>query len=74
MVDDIEVDVVQIVVAAVVIVATLAFDLRGAIGFSSFSVLIYYAITNASAWTLGKRLVPAVGLAGCVVLAVSLPL
>ena len=31
-----DVDVVQIAVAAVVIVATLAFDLRGAIGFSSF--------------------------------------
>ena len=27
-------------------------DLRGAIGFSSFCVLAYYAIANASAWTL----------------------
>ena len=27
-------------------------DLRGAIGFSSFAVLTYYAIANASAWTL----------------------
>jgi APA family basic amino acid/polyamine antiporter len=27
-------------------------DVRGAIGFSSFAVLLYYAIANASAWTL----------------------
>ena len=27
-------------------------DLRGAIGFSSFAVLTYYAIANAAAWTL----------------------
>jgi len=64
-----------------VVVATLAasLDLRGAIGFSSFAVLVYYAITNASAWTLGPaeggpaRLVPGLGLAGCLVLAFALP-
>jgi len=33
------------------------------------AVLLYYAIANASAWTLGRRLIPAAGLAGCVVLA-----
>ena len=55
------------VVAAVV-------DVRGAIGFSSFAVLLYYAIANASAWTLGARVIPAVGLAGCLLLAFSLPL
>jgi APA family basic amino acid/polyamine antiporter len=44
------------------------------IGFSSFAVLVYYAIANASAWTLGRRrVVPAIGLAGCLVLAVALP-
>ncbi|OKH77283.1 APC family permease [Mycolicibacterium mageritense] len=59
-----------------VVVATLAAfaDLRGAIGFSSFAVLLYYAIANASAWTLGHRLIPAVGLVGCLVLAFTLPL
>lgn len=59
-----------------VVVATLAAfaDLRGAIGFSSFAVLLYYAIANASAWTLGNRLIPAVGLVGCLVLAFTLPL
>lgn len=61
---------IGVVVAALVLVT----DLRGAIGFSSFAVLTYYAIANASAWTLRKRrVVPAVGLAGCVVLAFSLP-
>lgn len=54
-------------------------DVRGAIGFSSFAVLAYYAIANASALTLGSdegappRLVPWVGLVGCLALAFSLP-
>jgi APA family basic amino acid/polyamine antiporter len=62
-----------------VVVAALAatVDVRGAIGFSSFGVLAYYAVANASAWTLDSapvtRMVPAVGLFGCVVLAFSLP-
>jgi APA family basic amino acid/polyamine antiporter len=58
------------VVAAVAAVV----DVRGAIGFSSFAVLLYYAIANASAWTLGRRLIPATGLVGCLLLAVLLPL
>ena len=55
-------------------------DVRGAIGFSSFGVLVYYAVANASAATLtpdeGRpaRVIPAVGLAGCLVLAFALPL
>jgi len=49
-------------------------DLRHAIGFSSFCVLAYYAIANASAWTLGGRIVPALGVVGCVVVALALPL
>jgi APA family basic amino acid/polyamine antiporter len=64
---------VGIVVTAVVLVA----DVRGAIGFSSVAVLSYYAIANASALTLGRdrgtRLVPVLGLTGCLVVAVSLP-
>jgi APA family basic amino acid/polyamine antiporter len=62
-------------VAAVVVVA----DLRGAIGFSSFAVLVYYAIANASAWTLPPELrrwprpVAAGGVAGCLALAFTLP-
>ena len=57
------------------VVAALAatVDLRGAIGFSSFGVLLYYAIANASAFTLGRRLLPVLGFAGCLLLAGSLP-
>jgi len=55
-------------------------DLRGMIGFSSFGVLLYYAIANASAWTQGgqarrwPRAFQVVGLAGCLALVVTLPL
>ena len=49
-------------------------DVRGAIGFSSFAVLLYYAIANAAAWTLGRKIVPGIGLVGCLVLALLLPL
>ena len=60
---------VGVVVAAVAAVV----DVREAIGFSSFAVLLYYAIANASAWTLGLRVSPAIGLAGCLLLAFLLP-
>jgi len=54
-------------------------DIRSAIGFSSFAVLVYYAITNAAAWTLSPeerrwpRALAAIGLVGCVTLAITLP-
>lgn len=64
----------ELVVGAVVAVLATTADLRGVIGFSSFAVLVYYAIANVSAWTLGAgRLLPVGGLLGCVVLAVALP-
>ncbi|TYR64955.1 APC family permease [Streptomyces parvus] len=69
----------ELAVGAVVAVVAATADVRGAIGFSSFGVLVYYAIANASAWTLtpgeGRpaRVIPAVGLAGCIVLAFALP-
>ncbi|MFE9483687.1 APC family permease [Streptomyces spororaveus] len=69
----------ELVVGAVVAVLAATADVRGAIGFSSFGVLAYYAIANASAWTLAPdegrpaRIVPVVGLAGCLVLAFALP-
>ena len=60
--------------AVVVVVASLA-DIRNAIGFSSFCVLFYYAVANASALTLRRKLlVPAAGVVGCLVLALTLPL
>lgn len=63
----------EIVVGAVVATVAAVVDVRAAIGFSSFAVLLYYAIANASAWTLGRRLVPGIGLVGCLVLAFALP-
>jgi basic amino acid/polyamine antiporter, APA family len=63
---------------AVAVVAAVA-DVRAAIGFSAFTVLVYYAVANASAWTLPgrngrrRRLVPTVGLGGCLLLAFALP-
>jgi APA family basic amino acid/polyamine antiporter len=64
----------ELMVGVVVAVLAAVVDIRGAIGFSSFAVLLYYAIANASAWTLGHRLIPGVGLAGCLTLAILLPL
>ena len=69
----------EVAVGVIVIVVLLFADLRGAIGFSSFAILGYYAIANASAWTLpsgharGARVVPVLGMLGCVVLAFVLP-
>ena len=66
---------VGVLVAAIVLVA----DVRQAIGFSSFAVLVYYLIANAAALRLGRRhrrlpaWVPVLGGIGCVVVAVSLP-
>lgn len=63
----------EVFVGAVAAVLAAVADLRGAIGFSSFAVLLYYAIANAAAWTLGARIVPVAGLVGCLVLAFTLP-
>ncbi|MFI6088006.1 APC family permease [Streptomyces sp. NPDC051218] len=70
----------QLAVGAAVLGLVAFADLRGAIGFSSFGVLAYYAVANASAWTLtpgeGRppRAIPVLGLTGCLLLAFSLPL
>jgi APA family basic amino acid/polyamine antiporter len=74
----------ELAVGAAVAILAATVDVRGAIGFSSFGVLAYYAVANASAWTLpstarggGKaraRVVPAIGLVGCLGLAFALPL
>lgn len=63
----------EVAVGVVVAIAAAVVDVRQAIGFSSFAVLLYYAIANASAWTLGARIIPAIGLAGCLLLAFTLP-
>lgn len=69
----------ELVIGVLVAVLAASTDLRDAIGFSSFAVLIYYAIANASALTLGRdegrppRVVPVIGLLGCVMLAFAMP-
>jgi basic amino acid/polyamine antiporter, APA family len=66
--------------AILLIVLVLFVDVRGAIGFSSFAVLVYYGIANISAWTQPPeqrrwpKVLQAVGLVGCAVLALTLPL
>jgi APA family basic amino acid/polyamine antiporter len=70
----------ELAVAGLVVTLVLVVDLRGAIGFSSFAVLVYYAVTNASALTLRPpqrrypQAVAGAGLVGCVLMAVTLPL
>ncbi|MFI6261182.1 APC family permease [Micromonospora sp. NPDC051006] len=72
----------ELAVAAVVVLVVALGDVRAAIGFSSCTVLVYYAITNAAALTLGRdpaRKLPVqalagLGLVGCLLLAVNLPL
>lgn len=64
----------EIAVGVVVAVLAAVADVRDAIGFSSFAVLVYYAIANASAFTLGRKVIPVLGFIGCVVLAFALPL
>lgn len=65
----------EVAVGVIVAVVAAVADIRAAIGFSSFAVLVYYAIANAAAWTLPHRgVLPGIGLAGCLLLAVCLPI
>jgi APA family basic amino acid/polyamine antiporter len=69
----------ELAVAAVVVLLLLTTDVLTVVGFSSFGVLLYYAVTNAAAFTLRDRprhapkWLNAAGLAGCLVLAFTLP-
>ncbi|ACZ29181.1 amino acid permease-associated region [Xylanimonas cellulosilytica DSM 15894] len=71
--------VAEVTLAAVVVALVATVDLRGAIGFSSFGVLVYYLVANLSAWTQtgGDRRYPRAlqvfGVLGCAALAVTLP-
>lgn len=66
-------------VGIVLVLIVLSFDVRSAMGFSSFTVLLYYAITNLSATTLSKkerlfgRWTADAGLFGCLTLSFTLP-
>lgn len=69
----------EITIGITVALITAFVDLRGAIGFSSFAVLTYYAIANAAAFTQTgndrrwPKWLQVIGLAGCAALALSLP-
>ena len=71
--------VAEICLGVVVAVIVLAADVRQAIGFSSFAVLIYYLVANTAALRLDRRRrglpawVPVLGAVGCVIVAGSLP-
>lgn len=69
----------QVTVGLLVCVLVAFTDLRGAIAFSSFGVLIYYLIANLAAFTQAghdrryPRTVQVAGMIGCAGLAVTLP-
>lgn len=70
----------EVTLAAIVSALVLTVDLRGAIGFSSFGVLVYYLIANISAFSQAAdqrrfpRALQLLGAAGCTTLAATLPL
>ncbi|MEU4240131.1 APC family permease [Actinoplanes sp. NPDC026619] len=69
----------ELAVGVLVAVLVATVNLRGAIGFSSFGVLLYYAIANAACISLTRsactsaRVIACAGLAGCLLLACTLP-
>jgi APA family basic amino acid/polyamine antiporter len=69
----------ELAVGAAVCVIIAFADLRGAIGFSSFGVLLYYLVANLSALTQRgadrryPRFLQVLGAAACVVLVATLP-
>lgn len=69
----------EMALAAIVSILVLTTDLRGVIGFSSFGVLVYYAIANAAAFTQPAadrgwpRSLQVAGIAGCLLLITTLP-
>lgn len=66
----------ELALGLIVVVLVLSIDLRGAIGFSSFGVLLYYLIANLSALHQKSHRAPifVVGAVGCVTLVATLPL
>ncbi|MGV8886118.1 MAG: APC family permease [Microbacteriaceae bacterium] len=69
----------EIVLAVVICVVIAVADLRGAIAFSSFGVLLYYFLANIAACTQPReerrypRAIPALGAVACITLVVTLP-
>jgi basic amino acid/polyamine antiporter, APA family len=70
----------EVAVALAVCVLVLTVDLRGAIGFSAFGVLLYYAVANLAALTQDAahrrypRAFQLLGVVGCLLLTLTVPL
>lgn len=70
----------EVVLGLIVIVVVLLADVRGAIAFSSFGVLLYYFVANLAAFTQQRpdrrfpRWLQVLGMVGCLVLVATLPL
>ncbi len=70
----------ELVLGAVICLIVAFADLRGAIGFSSFGVLIYYLVANISAFTQTgpdrryPKVLQVLGAAACIALVATLPL
>ncbi|MDH6180874.1 APA family basic amino acid/polyamine antiporter [Microbacteriaceae bacterium SG_E_30_P1] len=70
----------EIVIGIAILALVGTTDLRGAIGFSSFGVLVYYLVANLAALTqpraqrLFPRVLAVVGGVGCLALCATLPL
>ena len=70
----------EVALAVVITVLVLSVDLRGAIGFSSFGVLLYYLTANLAAYTQDRehrrfaRPLQVLGAVGCAVLVLTLPI
>ena len=69
----------EVALAVVITTLVLTLDLRGAIGFSSFGVLLYYLVANLAAYTQDRehrrfaRALQVLGAVGCAVLVLTLP-
>ncbi|HYI33112.1 MAG TPA: APC family permease [Glaciibacter sp.] len=69
----------EVVLAGIVCVLVLTVDVRNAIGFSSFGVLLYYFIANLAAFTQPSadrrypKALQAIGVFGCLLLVGTLP-
>jgi APA family basic amino acid/polyamine antiporter len=69
----------EVALAVVVCLLVVTIDLRGAIGFSSFGVLLYYLVANLAAYRQDSdhrrfpRLLQMVGVTGCALLVATLP-
>lgn len=70
----------ELALGAVICMIVVFADLRGAIGFSSFGVLVYYLVANVAAFTQSgadrryPKFLQVLGAAACVALVATLPL